>query len=177
MKKYLTLGFNFAMGIAVVSLGLGEFYMSVQYGPTAFGAYSNPTSPVNTSSNNPSPTTSSSNQSSMSTGAMNDTNNNSIGLSVSEISGVYKWINGSSNAENPELNLKANSNHTIQIQNPTDTKHELIIESQGKELATSGDIAPSSSGQLSFRPNSTGTYEYHCEYHPETMKGTITVSS
>lgn len=168
MKKYLTLGFNFAIGIAVISLGLGEFYMSVQYGPTAFGAYSNPSSPVNTSSNN---------QSSMSTGPMNGNNNNSIVLSVSEISGVYKWINGSSNAENPELNLKANSNHTIQIQNPTDTKHELIIESQGKEIATSGDIAPSSSGQLSFRPNSTGTYGYHCEYHPETMKGTITVSS
>lgn len=83
MKKYLTLGFNFAIGIAVISLGLGEFYMSVQYGPTAFGAYSNPSSPVNTSSNN---------QSSMSTGAMNDNNNNSIVLSVSEISGVYKWI-------------------------------------------------------------------------------------
>ena len=49
----------------------------------------------------------------------------------------------------------------------------MIIELKGKELASSGDIAPSSSGQVSFNPNATGTFEYHCEYHPDTMRGTL----
>ena len=53
----------------------------------------------------------------------------------------------------------------------------MIIESQqGNELATSGDIEPISSGELSFRPNMTGTFEYHCEYHPDTMKGMIEIA-
>jgi len=171
MKKYIVSGFSFAMGIAIVSLGLGVFYMPLQYAQNVFGAYNNPTNPPATSSNDQSSTSSS-----ISTGTTSGTNDNSsFALSAKDISGVYRWINPSTDAENPELNLKANSNNTIIIQNPTNAKHELIIDSQGKELATSGDIEPGSSGQLSFRPNSTGTFEYHCEYHPETMKGIISV--
>ena len=174
MKKYIASGFSFAMGSAIVSLGLGVFYMPLQYDQNVFGAYNNPTSPPATSSSDQS--SASSSISTRTTNGTND-NNSSIALSAKDISGVYRWINPSTDAENPELNLKANSNNTIQIQNPTNAKHELIIDSQGKELATSGDIEPGSSGQLSFRPNSTGTFAYHCEYHPETMKGIISVSS
>jgi plastocyanin len=73
--------------------------------------------------------------------------------------------------------MAANANNIIQIDNPTDTKHELVIESNETELASSGDIAPDGSGQLTFRPTMTGTFEYHCEYHPDTMKGNIEVTS
>jgi plastocyanin len=53
----------------------------------------------------------------------------------------------------------------------------MIIEpQQGNEVATSGDIEPNSSGELSFRPNMTGTLQYHCEYHPATMRGIIEVT-
>ena len=53
----------------------------------------------------------------------------------------------------------------------------MIVESQpGNELATSRDIEPNGSGELSFRPNMTGTFQYHCEYHPATMKGIIEVT-
>ena len=45
-----------------------------------------------------------------------------------------------SGLENPELDMKANVNNIIQIQNPTNTKHELVIDSQGKEVATSGEV-------------------------------------
>ena len=57
-------------------------------------------------------------------------------------------INGQmlSGLENPELDMKANVNNIIQIQNPTNTKHELVIDSQGKEVATSGDITPGPRG-------------------------------
>jgi plastocyanin len=53
----------------------------------------------------------------------------------------------------------------------------MIVESQpGNELVTSGDIEPNGSGELSFRPNMTGTFQYHCEYYPATMKGIIEVT-
>ena len=96
---------------------------------------------------------------------------------MKDAGGIYKWTNATNGLENPELNLKANVNNIIQIQNPTNTKHELVIDSQGKEVATSGDIAPGASGQASFRPNGTGLFSYHCEYHPDTMKGTIKLTT
>ncbi len=166
MNKSFTLGFNFAVVVAIVSFGLGIFYNPIQQNQNAFGAYNSPSNPSSTSSNNPSASMSSNVQSSAA-------GNSSIALSVKQVGGDYKWTNATSGVENPELNLKANDNDTIQIQNPTDTKHELVINSQGKEVASSGDIAPGASGQVSFRPNGTGLFSYHCQYHPDTMKGTI----
>jgi hypothetical protein len=57
------------------------------------------------------------------------------------------------------LKLVANANQVIQIQvqNPTDEKHELVIESNATELASSGDNNPGTSGQLTFKPTMTGT--------------------
>jgi len=101
---------------------------------------------------------------------------NAIQLSVKEVtSGLYRWINGSNGADNPMLKVFTNTNNTIKIQNPTDTKHELIIDTGTDVLPSSDDIAPNGSGQLSFNPNMTGTFTYHCAYHPYTMKGTIEV--
>jgi hypothetical protein len=87
----------------------------------------------------------------------------------------FKWVNTTNGVINPTLNFKANTNEVIQIQNPTDFKHQLIIDFNGKQIATSGDIASGSSGQVSVKPNMTGTFGYHCLYHPTTMKGTIQV--
>jgi len=102
--------------------------------------------------------------------------NNTFQLSVKEVtSGVYRWINGSNGADNPTLKVFANANNVIKIQNPTDTKHELIIDTGADVLPSSDDISPNGSGQLSFNPNMTGTFSYHCAYHPYTMKGTVEV--
>jgi plastocyanin len=101
---------------------------------------------------------------------------NTVQLSVKEVtSGVYKWINASNAADNPTLKVFTNTNNAIKIQNPTDTKHELIIDTGADVLPSSDDIAPNESGQLSFKPTMTGTFTYHCAYHPFTMKGTIQV--
>jgi hypothetical protein len=53
---------------------------------------------------------------------------------------------------------------------------KAIEDSKGNEVASSGDIARHSSAQLSFTPNMTETFEYHCEYHPDTMKVTVLAS-
>jgi hypothetical protein len=87
----------------------------------------------------------------------------------------FKWVNTTDGVINPTLNFKANTNEVIQIQNPTNFKHQLIIDFNGKQIATSGDIASGSSGQVSVKPNMAGTFGYHCLYHPTTMKGIIQV--
>jgi hypothetical protein len=101
---------------------------------------------------------------------------NTIQLSVKEESeGVYRWISSNGGAINPSLKASSNTNNIIKIQNPTDTKHELIIDTGADVLPSSDDINPNSSGQLSFKPSMTGTFTYHCAYHPFTMKGAIQV--
>ncbi|MBI5378131.1 MAG: cupredoxin domain-containing protein [Thaumarchaeota archaeon] len=97
-----------------------------------------------------------------------------IEVSVKEVDEVYKWSD--SDGTNPTINLVVNTDNVLQITNPTDVKHEFVIESNGEELAASGDIAPDGSGKMSFTPTTSGVFGYHCEYHPDTMKGTINVS-
>jgi len=98
-----------------------------------------------------------------------------VQLSAKLVGSDFKWINSANGEINPTLMLKANTPQTIQIQNPTQAMHQLVIDFNGKQVATSGDIAAGSSGQLSFTPNQVGTFGYHCLYHPTTMKGIIQV--
>jgi len=99
-----------------------------------------------------------------------------IQLSAKEItSGVYRWTNSTTGMFNPSMKVFANANNIIKIQNPTDTKHELIIDTRADVLPSSGDVVPHGSGQLSFTPTSTGTFTYHCAYHPSTMNGIVKV--
>jgi hypothetical protein len=99
---------------------------------------------------------------------------NTIQLSAKEQSeGIYRWMSRSGGTINPTLKVSANTNNIIKIQNPTDTKHELIIGINVQ--SSSGDVNPNSLGQLSFNPTMAGTFTYHCAYHPQTMRGTIQV--
>jgi plastocyanin len=97
-----------------------------------------------------------------------------IEISAKEVDETYRW--SGSDGTNPTINIVANTNNVIQITNPTDVKHEFVIESNGEEVVASGDIAPDGSGKMSFTPTTSGVFGYHCEYHPDTMKGTINVS-
>ena len=118
----------------------------------------------------------SSSSSSKDTSASNS-NTSSIALNALELKNeTYRWQN-TSEAINPTLHLIANTDYLIKIKNPTDTKHQLIIASNGTELAKGKEIQPGKNGKLNFNANSTGTFEYHCEYHPDTMKGIIEISS
>ena len=104
---------------------------------------------------------------------------NAVQVNATEIKG-YKWqINGQFN---PDLRMLANTAYTFTVQNPTDSTHNLIIaDSQGKDLATSGDIQPGGGSRiLNFKTNMTSSgggnmLGYHCEYHPDLMKGAIQI--
>ena len=118
----------------------------------------------------------SSSSSSKDSSASNSTTS-SIALNALKLKNeTYRWQN-TSEAINPTLHLIANTDYLIKIKNPTDTKHQLIIASNGTELANGKEIQPGKNGKLNFNANSTGTFEYHCEYHPDTMKGIIEISS
>jgi len=96
-----------------------------------------------------------------------------IEILIKEIDEVYRW--SSSNETNPGITLSANVDNVIQFTNPTNTKHAFIIEAGGTEPLADFDIGPESSGKLTIKPTKTGVFEYHCEYHPDTMKGILIV--
>ena len=99
-----------------------------------------------------------------------------VQLSAKELPSGYRWIDTTNGAINPTMNFNVGTAKTIQLKNPTDDTHQLVVDGpSGNQLATSGDIQSGSSSQLSFKPGMTGTFEYHCIYHPATMKGIIHV--
>ena len=101
---------------------------------------------------------------------------NTLQLGANEKKGIYTWAN--KEGTNPTLNFKQNADNVVQLKNPTNSVHQLIITSAGKQVASSGDIKPEKSGELSFANVNQGeTLQYHCLYHPSTMKGTIAISS
>jgi hypothetical protein len=117
--------------------------------------------------------------SSASLGVSVDTNNknNALIFNALELKNeTYRWQNTSQKI-NPTLNLIAYTNYAIKIKNPTNAKHEIIIGTNGTELAKRNSINPGKNRNLVFNANSTGVFEYHCEYHPDTMKGIIEKSS
>jgi plastocyanin len=115
--------------------------------------------------------------SSVSTNNNNNNNKTSVALDALELkNGTYRWQNTSQQI-NPTLRLIAHTDYLIKIKNPTDSKHELIMGSNGTEIAKSNSINPGKNKDFVFNANTTGVFEYHCEYHPDTMKGIIEISS
>jgi plastocyanin len=107
----------------------------------------------------------------------NNNNNTSISLNALELKNeTYRWQN-TTQGINPTLHLIAHTGYVIKIKNPTDAKHELIIGSNGTELAKSNSINPGKNKNFVFNANTTGIFEYHCEYHPDTMKGIIEITN
>jgi plastocyanin len=109
--------------------------------------------------------------------AVTNHNNTSIALNAMELKNrTYRWQN-TTQGINPTLHLIAHTDNVIKIKNPTDAKHELIIGSNGTQLAKSNSINPGKNKSFVFNANTTGVFEYHCEYHPDTMKGIIEITT
>ncbi|MEY2425212.1 MAG: Cupredoxin-like domain [Actinomycetota bacterium] len=69
------------------------------------------------------------------------------------------------------LTAKADEAVKFVIKNEGDVEHNLTIE----DLDVNKDVEAGESADQTVTP-AAGTYEYHCEYHPAKMKGTLTVS-
>lgn len=96
-----------------------------------------------------------------------------IEISVKELDQVYQW--SSSNEINPTIIFTLNKTNVVKFTNPTDVNHAFIISQKGKTILESKDIVPGSSGKLSIKPTRLGVFDYHCKYHPDTMKGILNV--
>lgn len=70
------------------------------------------------------------------------------------------------------ITLKKGQKVTFTLRNMDNIKHNLTI----KGLKVNTDVPGTKTGSASLTPKVAGTYEFHCEYHPQQMKGTITVS-
>jgi len=96
-----------------------------------------------------------------------------IEISVKELDQVYQWA--SANEINPTITFTLNKTNVVIFTNPTDVNHAFIISQKGKTILESKDIVPDSSGKLSIKPTRLGVFDYHCKYHPDTMKGILNV--
>lgn len=69
------------------------------------------------------------------------------------------------------IDLRAGKTVTISATNDGAAKHNLTI----KDLKVNVDLPPGTTKTATVKGAKAGTYEFHCEYHPTQMKGTVTV--
>lgn len=74
-------------------------------------------------------------------------------------------------AWDPE-NLSAAAGASIDLVNEDDAKHNLTVEDAGIDE----DVEPNASTSVDLAGVEPGTYDFVCEYHPDTMTGTLEVT-
>ena len=116
------------------------------------------------------------------------TNQTSIELTGKLIGTTYRWVD-SNNSINPTLIVTSGVNNQISVKSLKDDsqEHDLIIEgitSSGdkEELVISDTVHDGSSSIVDFYPldlqeyKNYDSFDYYCEYYPETMKGNIKIT-
>jgi plastocyanin len=119
------------------------------------------------------------------------------------IDNQYRWIDANTNAINPTLNVTAGIDNEITVKSleGDSAEHELVIEGVssndaaasgndddnkggGEELVKSDEIKEGSSATVNFNSadiqedddnSNYQSFEYYCEYHPDTMRGKIQI--
>jgi hypothetical protein len=117
------------------------------------------------------------------------TNQTSIELTGKLIGPTYRWVD-SNNTINPTLIVSSGVNTKITVKSLKDDsqEHDLIIEgitSSGdkEELVISDTVHDGSSSIVDFYPldlqeyKNYESFDYYCEYYPETMKGNIKITN
>lgn len=72
-----------------------------------------------------------------------------------------------------KLHFKAGQKVTVTIQNKDSVEHNFTF----KVAKANKDLEAGETAKATFTVPAAGTYEFHCEYHPNQMKGTVTVTS
>ena len=68
--------------------------------------------------------------------------------------------------------LSVASGGSIDLVNEDDAEHNLTAEDAGLDE----DVDPGSSVTIDLGEVEPGTYDFHCEYHPDSMTGTLEVT-
>jgi len=70
------------------------------------------------------------------------------------------------------LDLKSGSSYTVEVDNQDSAEHNFTF----KEAGADQDVEGNEDATVTFTAPAAGSYEFHCKYHPGTMKGTVTVT-
>jgi plastocyanin len=70
------------------------------------------------------------------------------------------------------LRLKAGATNVITFTNHGTVEHNLTIAG----LKVNQDLGDGKTVKVTIKAPKAGTYQFHCEYHPALMKGTVKVS-
>jgi plastocyanin len=71
-----------------------------------------------------------------------------------------------------QLTMATGKQVTVAVDNQDTVEHNFTF----KEANADQDVDGGQSVEVSFTTPAAGTYDFICEYHPATMKGTVTVS-
>jgi plastocyanin len=72
-----------------------------------------------------------------------------------------------------KLDFKADQKVTVTVENKDGIEHNFSFAA----VKADTDVEGGKTAKATFTAPAAGTYTFHCEYHPATMKGTVTVTS
>jgi plastocyanin len=70
------------------------------------------------------------------------------------------------------LELLAGAEYTVEVDNQDSIEHNFTFAEADAEK----DVEGGEDVKVTFTAPAAGSYEFHCEYHPTAMKGTVTVT-
>ena len=68
--------------------------------------------------------------------------------------------------------MPAGKQITVTVNNQDSVEHNFTFE----DAKANKDVEKGETAEVSFSAPAAGSYEFHCEYHPSQMKGTVTVA-
>jgi plastocyanin len=71
-----------------------------------------------------------------------------------------------------ELSFKAGEKVTLQVKNNDDIEHNFTFAAAKADT----DVEGGQTATVEFTAPAAGSYEFFCEYHPASMKGTVKVT-
>ena len=79
--------------------------------------------------------------------------------------GGTRWLSS-------ELSFKAGEKVTLQVKNNDDIEHNFTFAAAKADT----DVEGGHTATVEFTAPAAGSYEFFCEYHPASMKGTVKVT-
>jgi plastocyanin len=77
----------------------------------------------------------------------------------------FKW-------STTDLQLTSGTGYTVEVRNQDGATHNFTFEQAGADQ----DIAANEDAKVTFTAPAAGSYEFFCKYHPQAMRGTVTVT-